>query len=49
MAAAAYEAIQGARSPAIQSVLDNLFDPTVNPGFGVVYGAGKNLPSQKQR
>ena len=47
MATAAYGAIQGEHSPAIKSVLDNLFDPTVNPSLGVIYGAGKKCPSTR--
>lgn len=38
MGNAAYAAIQGTPSPAIQTVLDYLFDPTVNAGLGVKYG-----------
>ncbi|KIN00785.1 hypothetical protein OIDMADRAFT_29860 [Oidiodendron maius Zn] len=37
MSDAAYAAIQGAPSPAIQAVLDSLFDPTVNAGLGMKY------------
>jgi hypothetical protein len=38
MASAATDAIQGTPSPAIQTVLDYFFDPTVNLGLGVTYG-----------
>lgn len=38
MGNAGYAAIQGTPSPAIQTILDYLFDPTVNAGLGVRYG-----------
>ena len=38
MSDAAYAAIQRAPSPAIQAVLDSLFDPAVTDGLGMRYG-----------
>jgi len=44
MANAARAALEGNRSPAIQTVLDYLFDPTKNTGAGEKYGSGMPIP-----
>ncbi len=43
MSSAAYTIIQGNRSPAIQTVLDYLFDPVANTGVGVLFATSKLL------
>jgi hypothetical protein len=39
MGDATYAALEGTRSPTIQTVLDYSFDPTANPGVGVLFGS----------